>query len=377
LMYGRISKQPPSNDSFITSYPDAYLEFIEAKANVALDYFDQIGWQASMTPRGLLPVEFFPDMTKDRIPLLVTQATFFACGGVAITICMHHQIADARGYFRLLQEWARVHSDGVAEGIKMERLLPEFNEKDIISTSEASSQPSYQLLPQPNMPAFDPEADSKVVLFSNQELEAMKAAANAELKDSSAFVSTNDVLMAHLAMRISAARIARTKASTTGAKFAYAIDLRRRMKPALPLSYFGNAVTMNAITYENMEVFAGKTLGQVALDFRKSVDATTPEYAAGRIECLRQAQEKNAIVEFIINVVGNDLLFTTWSKMGAYDADFGGGRPLRMRQSPDSFSGGVMIMEIPGEGIEAFIGLNKNDLVHFLADPELYKYRSK
>ncbi|KAG7377508.1 hypothetical protein PHYPSEUDO_011539 [Phytophthora pseudosyringae] len=95
---------------------------VSAKCRERLEAFEAVGGGDEVGSKPRLIVTNLPDggnallppfdpseEGKTRDPILAVQHTRFACGGVAIGICLRHIICDASGFFQLVRDLAALY----------------------------------------------------------------------------------------------------------------------------------------------------------------------------------------------------------------------------------------------------------------------------
>lgn len=153
------------------------------------------------------------------------QLNLFHCGGIAIGICLSHQIADALSLFTFLNSWAEI-ARGRDQSPKQIQ-PPEFV--------------SAKLFPPKNVSGFDARSGvtkentvSKFFVFDGEVVENLKGRYGGGVERPTRV----EALSAFIWSRY----VAAVTASDEGKKYAviHAVNLRPKMEPPLPPDAFGN-----------------------------------------------------------------------------------------------------------------------------------------
>lgn len=92
------------NDNITIECDDEGAQFVEAKFHGLLSTFLEKPADPKVLQR-FLPIAF-GSQKAGTWPLLLVQATFFDCGGLAIGVCLSHKCADATTMGMFMKSWA-------------------------------------------------------------------------------------------------------------------------------------------------------------------------------------------------------------------------------------------------------------------------------
>ncbi|XP_061366178.1 stemmadenine O-acetyltransferase-like [Gastrolobium bilobum] len=290
--------------------------------------------------------------------LFGVQLNVFDCGGVAIGVCLSHQIADGLSFFKFLNSWA-----AIANGSQDVLPNPQFV--------------SAKLFPPKNISGFDPRSGiikdniiCKMFVFDASVVENLRA----RYADKTSFENEKlptrvEALSAFIWSRYVAVTRDQSGSQRTHAVI-HAVNLRPKMEPPLPPESFGNYYRISmTIPLLNTEEECHGLVKQVR-DQIKKIDK----------DYVRKLQEGNEHLDFLKNnsyrvLVKGELVsfsFTSLCRFPLYDSDFGWGKPTWVGSPALTFKNLVVFIDTKtGDGIEAYVSLKVEDMAKFEADEEL------
>ncbi|PIM97829.1 Vinorine synthase [Handroanthus impetiginosus] len=267
------------------------------------------------------------------IPLAV-QVNFFGCGGIAIGICVSHRVADAMSVVMFINAWAATcRQDATAIAITQ----PSF---DLSSRFPPADFSSFLALPPPR-PQPPERIVSKRFVFDEQKLAALKKAASGPLvadptrvEAVSAFIMKCFIEVATMKNKINKNK--RIFAAT------HVVDIRQRAAPHISHQLFGNACARAMATVAGNEL--GPDYYELAVKLRNAIRKTD------KFLKYYSVNEENDPVfnegRKLLKICG----FTSWSRLPAYEADYGWGQPVW-----------VSIIEVPQKNLIFFLGTKSGD----------------
>jgi hypothetical protein len=216
-----------------------------------------------------------------RDPILMVQHTRFACGGVSLSITLHHMVCDGYGYFQFVRDLAQIYRVLRASPPHRQAYLPPqihtkppviqpyLSQPDALTPKEQRSALAFHpdavtLCPESSDPfpavttwnsRFPPGAPpviGRLLRFSGAELTALKKhATNPNSSSNGGWVSTFEALTAHLCQRIYLARLtllesqgvsraAEEAEALLTRTFLASMNLRGTDRLGLGARYFGN-----------------------------------------------------------------------------------------------------------------------------------------
>ncbi|KAG7377507.1 hypothetical protein PHYPSEUDO_011538 [Phytophthora pseudosyringae] len=331
---------------------------VSAKCRGRLEAFEAVGGgdEVGSKPRlivtnlsdggnALLPPFDPSEEGKTRDPILAVQHTRFACGGVAIGICLRHIICDASGFFQLVRDLAALYRGfrDLDEGKLADKNSVKLSKPPHIHSYRADL---HEMTPEKRQEALEsqpagfrlsgksatataavdrvvpPPVIGRVLRFSSSELAALKAEANASNKGKP--LSTFCALAAHLWKSIYRARVREARSLTSIEAAVHAppqillsVDLRSRNQLADMLPrYFPNAVFSPVLSVPAAQVLEAP-LSVVAALIR---DGTQPQEPAEMLKALQwiAAQPDKRRVQPRYNYEQDGVFVTQWSKFDMY-----------------------------------------------------------
>ncbi|PAN16278.1 hypothetical protein PAHAL_3G050500 [Panicum hallii] len=307
-----------------------------ARSDLTVDDFRDV------SPSQELKELFVPRVEPSSI-MLAIQVTFLKCGGVAFGTALHHAAGDAISSFSFFHAWSALCS-GRDGGAMAETELPCHDRGLLRARSPpfvnpdafAVFCPKLTLTTQPSGPVA-----SKVFSVSKDHVAALKQACGG--------VSTFCVLSAHVWRCVCVARVLPADATT---RLTLPANVRRRMKPPVPDSYFGNALiwvgtsgVVRDVTTESLADTAGRIRGAV-----RRMDN---EVVRSAIDYFEHAEQNGKPIPG--SLPETELRVISWLGMPVYDADYGWGKPQLMVRAESERSGFVYLMNDGGGGVQVVV----------------------
>jgi shikimate O-hydroxycinnamoyltransferase len=154
-----------------------------------------------------------------------------------------------------------------------------------------------------------------------------------------------------------------------------AVDLRKRMVPLLSQKCVGNLIWFLVVINPELHDLIFK-IRQGLCEFRE----VYPKKFGGEekdlsfiFECLKQDTS-------LVTKINDDhswILYSSWCRFSMYEVDFGWGKPIWVTTSTCPVKNVIVLMDTrDGDGIEAIVNMNKNDMIMFEHDVELLQYAS-
>ncbi|KAF3437660.1 hypothetical protein FNV43_RR20416 [Rhamnella rubrinervis] len=293
-----------------------------------------------------LPEPFLPPKSQlsKRLspPLLLVQATFFACGGLAVGLYMSHKFGDGGTLSRFVKDWTFLSRGGHSQ-----TLLPalDFTASSSLPPSVSAVQP-----PADESKRFAVSGDkcvTKRFVFDAAKIAALKAKASA---------STGQWRR----------RPTRTEA-ITALIWRCAMSAARRTNKGLPLRFETKTMELQDLVsllrkgIEGFDEGEAKRLGG--------------DHGDAAVEIFKSWKERKDLS------IRDDLKLVTCTSaldFGFYEIDFGWGKPIWVSlDSGSSLNNFIMLTRTrDGDGVEAWVTLSEEDMTVFELDPELPSFAS-
>eukprot|EP00850_Spirogloea_muscicola_P006043 SM000028S10137 [mRNA] locus=s28:526465:529361:- [translate_table: standard] len=381
---------------------NAGVDFVEAVADATL---------AEAVPR-LEPCNLPPGLLAPLPPF----CTAFQCGGVVVALAWDHRVCDAASIARLTTAWGAlarsevvapadqpVHDRALfeiamaggqreAEGAQGRRKSSRRRTGTLAGSLVAWAKgmwPVAQLVLQLAASVAQPKVLAVQLTFTEEKLKRLKSEAMRGSEDASVisdqatkvsnrdvaadhchhsseleslcaeaamvdWVSTDDALSAHLWLAVERARAAPSSSLQSARRLMCkrAVDLRPRLLPPLPATYFGNAVLGGPNIVLTSMTLLRLSAGQVARLMRSRVAAVDAAYAKAQ-----HTFDPNAPPPPIMETAGppgHGLILSSWARFDMHSLDFGNGRPALVSPLygwiPSFLDGTTIIMRSSGGG---------------------------
>ncbi|KAF1919354.1 transferase family-domain-containing protein [Ampelomyces quisqualis] len=277
---------------------------------------------------------------NEPAPVMLVQLSFIK-DGLVLCINMQHNVCDMMGQAAVMGWLSRAcrnekfTADELEFGNADRRATVPLNG---IAAQDVRDDLEDQLLPINNKlqgggattdtpaPApVPPRCSWAYYKFISSSQQRLKDLATTELpEDFTKFISTDDALSAFIFKSVLRARRHRLSDETRVVSLARAVDARRYLN--VPADYPGILQNM-AYTRHSLADLSNLSLGHIAAGMRRQVDPETSNVARrtrSLITFLSQAPENSLKVSFTARQnYDADIALSSWSKVPAYDWDFG------------------------------------------------------
>ncbi|KAK7349498.1 hypothetical protein VNO77_06914 [Canavalia gladiata] len=295
------------------------------------------------------------------------QVNIFECGGIAIGMCISHRILDGAALSTFLKGWTER-----ARGCN-QLTQPNFIASSLFPTNslwlkDLSMDMWGSLLKQGKWV-------TKRFLFRNLDIATLKAQI---LGTTNSYPTRLEIVSAILwksLMALSKARFGTQRPSLV----THLVNLRRRMDEALCSKHaMGNLLWLVATEHKSDHEIGLEELVTKLRDAISKVDSEFVEELQGdkgrsiMHEALKTIGETGSTNE--VDYFG----FTSWCNFGFYEADFGWGKPTWVTcvgSIGSVFFNFIILIDTRlGDGIEAWVTLDEDDMTHLEANPQLLTY---
>ncbi|XP_038686474.1 BAHD acyltransferase BIA1-like [Tripterygium wilfordii] len=304
-----------------------------------------------------LPPEFEQSVAIGTGNLLLVQANFFECGGMAIAVCLSHKIADGTTYTTFMKVWASIAREA-SEVVHLE----------LFAGATLFPPIDYKLPSNVNFLLFkDKSRISKRFIFTASNIDALKAKITSASVQQPTRVEAITALIWKCAM--TASRSIKGTCSTPSL-CTLSVNLRKRLSTPLSEYLIGNIVSGITVEFSETKI----ELQSLVIKLRKELK----ELKVNREEI---SDTINKMLEIAtsgkgIGGVVDTYSFSSWCRMPLYETDFGWGKPLWISfanlEVPNG--GGVFVDTREGDGIEAWITLREDEMAIFEQNEELLSF---
>ncbi|KAG1704671.1 hypothetical protein DVH05_005600 [Phytophthora capsici] len=289
-----------------------------------------------------LSFDFMPPARKGKRQLIAVKCSLLSDGGLAIGLDFAHGVLDGEAAFTFAKVWGQYYRNlsglsGLENPIKLN------HDRSLLAAKADQASlphPEFQVLPPGTssaieielvgplpVPVNSPSTTQRMLHLSPDQLSRLKASVSDV--SSSSYVSTIDSLTALLTVLITRAR-----GHGQDVRIATCVNGREHLDPPLPDNYVGNVIFNAVTTYQAAELASdtpgtfNAILGVVARRIRASITKTRDDqFLRDTLAFISSQPDMTSVFVSTNFIFGHDIFFTSWVRMGAYDADFGGGKP--------------------------------------------------
>uniref|UniRef100_A0A2N9FTG6 BAHD acyltransferase n=1 Tax=Fagus sylvatica TaxID=28930 RepID=A0A2N9FTG6_FAGSY len=336
---------------------DVGADYLEARVNCLLSDILQQPEQKML--HFFLPEEI-ESLQAGTERLVLVQASFFECGGMAIGVCISHRLADAAMISMFIKGWADM---ALGSG---EEVVPEFS-----AASRLPPRRDFSPTP-PAMNLMNEKRATKRYVFDASKIASLKAKAASASVEQTTRIEAVSALIWKCAMTASRSNFGSPKPSM----LIQMMNIRKRVLPPFSENSFGNLVWYFGAQTRDSQTELHSLVGEL----RKGKEAFTENYATKF-----QGDEAFSIVgkcseEFDnhhTTEVMDSFCFSSWCRYPLYEADFGWGKPTWVTIAGLVYKNVTVLMDTrDGSGIEAWVTLSEEDMTLFQRDQELLTFAS-
>ena len=293
---------------------------------------------------------------------IAIQINCFACGGMAISICISHKIGDASTMFNFMNDWAMINQ-------KLEE-----DEKELFVSPLSLLEAGATIFPQRDLPIFPGIAgkrENNVVfkrfVFQPEMIKSLKT------------MVTSSSMHSPTRVQVVTAWIYKHAVSVMGlnfqtAMFSMVVDLRRRMVPPMSEKSVGNILWFSSMLANKKEMELEDLVRQIKEGLSECCNVYPKLFREKEndniSECLKQVTQPYSENK-------NLFTFSSWCRFPMYEANFGWGKPIWITTTGCSSRNIIILMDTrDGNGIEAIVNMEDNYMAKFEHDFELLEYTS-
>lgn len=343
-------------------------QFVEAKFDGLLLNFLEENKNEALLKR-FLPAEI-ESPAAGTWPLLLVQATFFDCGGVAIGVCVSHKLADAATMSVFLKTWART-------------AVPDFVAASHYRPSENKN--NFSFVPPATVELKRVEGVTKRFVLDKSKIAALKAKFSSDIVKQPTRVEVATALIWRCVIG-SSRSIITSGSSATPVKPRYSlltqsVNMRRRVEPPFSENSVGNLAAYFALQAENevyennSEPFESQLLQDLVAKLRQGMT----DFCEKKAKSFRGPEALQAVVEHFMEglelIKRDDVHFffcTSWCNFQFYEVDLGLGKPVYVTLPINTYENSIILMDIrDGDGVEVLLTLSKENMVLFESQLEI------
>ncbi|XP_055835301.1 acylsugar acyltransferase 3-like [Solanum dulcamara] len=304
----------------------------------------------------------------DRSPLVV-QLSHFNCGGLAVSVCISHKIADGYSVGQFLKDWASTTRDDQLDF----KSSPWFGANSLFP-------PKLDDPPIVNGITHEPQRLSKAYHFSSSNLGRLKAmvvATNSGVVHNPTSIEVVTALV-HKCGVVSSSTLLSTDENhtpTTTSMFKPSLLWQvMNLRPPLPLNAIGNGTYyFTAIATSEDEIQVPNFVDQL-VKAKQHVKDKLKEINVNELGS--RALEESKVAK---NIMADDdyYLCSSFRNFGLYTIDFGWGRPIRVVPASHPRKKTLHFLDDPnGDGINVHITLTQHHMLLFQNNKDLLEFAS-
>lgn len=319
----------------------------------------------------LFPSIDYKEASLEDLPLLYVQLTKFQCGGISLSLTMSHAVVDGLSSLHFVSEWARIARgedalllgrDGVVRRPFLDRTVFQAARGDCHYNSNNNNnydehdrynftQPPVLIGESSNKSERKKKTSTALLKLTKNQVETLKKQANAGACMQVPCYTRYEVITAHTWRTACKARKLVNEQSTI---LGICVDIRKRVKPALPERYFGNAIIDVTASGYAGEI-TSQPLSYAASKIRRAVTRVTEEYVRSAMEFMENEEDISRFQD--LYAMKNDegpfygnpnLGVVSWITLPLFDHDFGWGKEIWMSPGTHESDGDCLIIPAAG-----------------------------
>ncbi|WOH11576.1 hypothetical protein DCAR_0831066 [Daucus carota subsp. sativus] len=354
---------------------DQGAEFVEAKVDIRIEDLISQGKDLKVELLNLLIPRPIGAVDEVSDPLLAIQVSTFACGGLAIGLMSSHRVADMATTSNFITEWAlhaKIH--GREDCLSMS---PRWNSGLLFPGKHFA--PLHLGLSRSEEKFEVHKVITKVFHFSKSAISRIQEKARGNSL-SEKLPTRVQCVVGLLGKAIIDSHVA-NPANPREFLMSQILNLRGRTIPPLRKSQCGNLY---------LTAFVESVAGEGGVEFQSLVDMLSTSVKSGIEECkdaLSTGEEGQMMVaknfhDFKDSITNPGSFcagcFSDLSKFPFYEADFGWGKPVWVSMANIPVSHGCFLLaDESGQGMEAWIGLNVNDMSKLEMDGNIMEFTTQ
>ncbi|KAB2601944.1 vinorine synthase-like [Pyrus ussuriensis x Pyrus communis] len=298
--------------------------------------------------------------------LLLVQANFFECGGMAIGVSIAHKVADASTISTFIKRWAEIALDSTSRpNTDCQAVLPaEFG-------VAASLFPPQDILnaPQPTLEFPKEKCITRTYLFDASKIAALKSKSASATVPKPTRIEVVSAFIWKCAMEASKSKFGSIRPSA----WCHAVNMRNVLVRPSAKNLLGNLVGKFIARAGESEV-VDLDLQSLVGKLRKGIEEFKVKYAnnvtGDACESLKEYGDLLQMDDIEIYTC------SSWCRFPFYAADFGWGKPSWVNQSLEGKNLIVLMDVRDGDGVEVSLTFNEEDMAIIESNNELLAYAS-
>ncbi|KAJ1440363.1 Transferase [Sesbania bispinosa] len=343
---------------------DAGVPFIEARVSSHLSSileYPQVNVLKQLLP--LDPYEpVFGDVNYEELVMMAVKFSKLSCGGVVLGVCMSHKIIDGIGmtsFFNAWVETTKVSGNPTKPCMEASLLFPT---KDMHFTTLSAG------------------------IVENKELVIARLVFDgtslSRLRDEIDGYSPTrvEVVTALIWKSMMEATIGSSRGKKPVRSFAsHVVNIRGRLVPPFPENSIGNVIQLAVTPLVEMNVEKNVGLKDLVAMVKKAIVGLDVDYVSklGSDVGFDRFMESRKKLKLMVSEDIQWSKFSSWTRFPLYEADFGWGKPTWVSTIVFPIRDNVILLPTRcGEGIEAWVTLDKEVMVQFEHNEKLLQHAS-
>ncbi|PSR91651.1 Vinorine synthase [Actinidia chinensis var. chinensis] len=295
----------------------------------------------------------------NRGSLVIVQANFFACGGLAIVTRVLHKVADICALNAFLNDWAVAARDNQAAletPLFISAMLPTPSDPSAVPTSVREGE----------------NCVTRRIVFGASKIAQLKAMVAKGGLQNPTSVEVVLALIYKNAMTVTRGN----SSSSTSLILIQTVNLRPRISPPLPKNSIGNFSWFHSISPKDE---SEKNLIAIVGALRKGIAQMCNKYATNKTanQCYSLICDSIRESEKLMHKYGGTTVFLCGSFCGypLSKINFGWGEPIWVC-SASKIKNRIILVDGRGGGIEAWVTMEKQDMAAFERGEEIHGFAS-
>ncbi|KAJ1700384.1 hypothetical protein LUZ63_000163 [Rhynchospora breviuscula] len=286
----------------------------------------------------------------------MVQVTYLKCGGVVLGVSTNHILIDGSSLFYFVQTWARITRGDMAN------IIPPSLDHNLLRGRSppriTSHHPEYTTDPPP---ASFPTCVTNTFKISSEQIRSLKSQprrGNRSTRISAFSIISGLVWKCYC--------ICQGLTPSTQARLMFNANIRERLCPPLPKTYFGNAVIRKFATSKVSQITANP-VAVVAEIVQAAIDGITDEFVRSFIDYLEVMNMKGRNLRPALDLSESELRIASISRFPVNDADFGWGAPQKLSKAEATGNNVVYVLDEPGNegGYQLYVSLDPTLMPRF------------
>ncbi|XP_050214605.1 stemmadenine O-acetyltransferase-like [Mercurialis annua] len=350
---------------------DEGANFVETRVSCCLDEFLTEPVDLHFINK-LLPCQFITEGSMEGTYVTNVQANVFECGGIAIGICISHKILDGAALSTFLKGWT-----STAQGCR-KVVFPKFTGAALFPANDLWLKDSSMAMWGSMFRKGN--CITRRFVFDASAISKLKAQTTSS---GGLSMPTRVEAVSALLWKSIIAASAELHGLPRKSLLTHVVNLRTRLEPSLSENSLGNFLWLADAEFTG-ESTSEPEFNELLRKVREAISRIDHKF----VEQIKGDEGVNCLMAESIKQIGEKCSkdevdcvgFSSWCKLGYYDADFGWGKPVWV--SSIGLSGSIVLNLVilvdtrSGDGVEAWVSLDEQVMAILASNPDLLKLAS-